>query len=36
MSRRVVAAALLLGLLGPAAAVELNPAAVIYKLPDQN
>ena len=35
MSRRIVAAALVIALLGPAAAVELNPAAVIYKLPDQ-
>jgi len=35
MSRRTIAAALVIGLLGPAAAAELNPAAVIYKLPDQ-
>jgi hypothetical protein len=33
--KRIVAAALLAGLIGPAAAVELDPAAVIYKLPDQ-
>jgi hypothetical protein len=33
MSRRIVAAALVVGLLGPAAAAELDPAAVIYKLP---
>ena len=35
MSRHVLAAALLLGLVGPASAVELNSAAVTYKLPDQ-
>lgn len=35
MSRHVVAAALVIGLLGPAAAAELNPAAVVFKLPDQ-
>jgi hypothetical protein len=33
--KRIVAAALLAGLIGPAAAAELDPAAVIYKLPDQ-
>ncbi len=33
--KRIVAAALLAGLLGPAAAVELDPKAVVYKLPDQ-
>jgi hypothetical protein len=35
MSRRVIAAAFVIGLLGPAAAAELNPAAVVFKLPDQ-
>jgi hypothetical protein len=35
MSRAVVTAAFLLGLLAPAAAAELNPAAVTFKLPDQ-
>jgi hypothetical protein len=35
MSRRIVAAALVIGLLGSAAAAELNPAAVAFKLPDQ-
>ena len=35
MSRHIVATALVVALLGPAAAVELNPAAVIYQLPDK-
>ena len=33
MSRHVAAAAIVAALLSPAAAVELNPAAVIYTLP---
>ena len=35
MSYRAIAAALIVGLVAPAAAVELNPAAVTYKLPEQ-
>jgi hypothetical protein len=35
MSYRALAAALAIGAIAPAAAAELNPAAVIYKLPDQ-
>lgn len=35
MSYRAIAAALVIGLVTPAAAVELNPAAVAYKLPAQ-
>ena len=33
MSYQILAAALIIGLIAPAAAVELNPAAVVYKLP---
>jgi hypothetical protein len=35
MSRRIATAVIVAGLLSPAAAATLNPAAVIYKLPDQ-
>src|SRR3954447_5205632 len=35
MSRGIIAATLVIGLLGHAAAAELNPAAVVFKLPDQ-
>ncbi len=35
MSRCIIAAAVIIGLLRPAAAAELNPAAVAFKLPDQ-
>ena len=34
MSRRIVAAALVVGLIGPAAAVELNPKAIAIKQAD--
>ena len=35
MSYRFIAAALVIATIGPATAVELNPAAVAFKLPDQ-
>ena len=35
MSRRIVAAALVIGLIGPAAAVELNPKAIAIKQADE-
>jgi quercetin dioxygenase-like cupin family protein len=35
MSRRIVAAALVIGLVGPAAAVELNPKAIAIKQADE-
>ena len=35
MSRRIVAAALVVGLIGPAAAVELNPKAIAIKQADE-
>jgi len=35
MSFRTIAAIAIVGLVAPAAAVELNPAAVTFKLPDQ-
>ena len=35
MARRIVAAALLVGLLGPAAAVELNPKAIAIRQADE-
>ena len=35
MSRRIVAAALAIGLLGPAAAVELNPKAIAIRQADE-
>ena len=34
MSRRIVAAALVIGLIGPAAAVELNPKAIAIRQAD--
>ena len=34
MSRRIVAAALIIGLIGPAAAVELNPKAIAIRQAD--
>ena len=35
MSRRIIAAALLIGFAGPAAAVELNPKAIVIKQADE-
>ena len=35
MCRRIVAAALVVGLLGPAAAVELNPKAIAIRQADE-
>ena len=35
MSRRIIAAALVIGLIGPAAAVELNPKAIAIKQADE-
>jgi hypothetical protein len=35
MSRRIVAAALVIGLIGPAAAVELNPKAIAIRQADE-
>ena len=35
MAYRFIAAALVIAIIGPAAAVELKPAAVAFKLPDQ-